>query len=346
LAARRRPAARAVALAVAGATVAFAGGTACTGSTADPLQVADTFQPATPASSPPTSRIPFGQLIPLTAQATAAVVEPTTHNLAVAATGPDRLLLYDLNRLDAAPQTVVLPGAVDQLDVGAPGELLAPVRAANVLLRITPGPAGSTPDVRSLPVGGGPNAAAVSGRYTVVALADQGVVAVLDGERLLHTVPGFTGPADLVATGTRVAVLDRGRTAVTTIEPATGTLGPALRAGHGAANAVGDRFGRVLVTDTRDGELLAFGVDPLIMRQRYPVPGAPYGIAYDPARDLAWVTLTETNEVVGFDVAGGEPAQRYRLAALRQPNAVAVDPDSGTVVVVSGSGEGIQVVRP
>jgi hypothetical protein len=343
---RRRPTARAVALAVAGATVALAGGTGCTSSMTDPLQVADAFQPAVPALSPPTIAAPFGQLIPLAAAAHAAVVEPVSRTLAVSVTGPDRLLLYDLTRLDAAPQTVVLPGAVDQLDVGTAGELLAPVRAANVLLRITAVPGGGTPTVRSTAVAGGPVAATVSGAHTVVALADQGAVVVLDGDRAVQTVGGFTGPADLVASGARVAVLDRLRTAVAIVDPAAGRLGPALRAGNGAANAVGDRFGRVLVTDTRDGELLAFGVEPLIMRQRFPVPGAPYGIAYDPGRDLVWVTLTERNQVVGFDVAGGEPVQRYQLATVRQPNAVAVDHGSGTVFVVSGSGEGIQVVRP
>jgi len=112
-----------------------------------------------------------------------------------------------------------------------------------------------------------------------------------------------------------------------------------------ATNAVGDRFGRVLVTDTRDGELLAFSADPLIMRQRFPVPGAPYAIAYDPVRDLAWVTLTERNEVVGFHVAGGEPVERFRLATVRQPNTVAVDPRSGAVIVGSGTGDGVQVVE-
>ena len=132
---------------------------------------------------------------------------------------------------------------------------------------------------------------------------------------------------------------------------APNTLGESIRGRHihstfpdGATNAVGDRYGRVLVTDTRDGELLAFSAAPLIMRQRFPVPGGLYAIAYDRARDLAWVTLTERNEVVGFDVAGGEPVERYRLATVRQPNAVAVDPNSGALIVGSGTGDGIQVV--
>lgn len=105
-----------------------------------------------------------------------------------------------------------------------------------------------------------------------------------------------------------------------------------------------DRFGRVFVVDTRGGELMAFSTAPLIMRLRYPLPGAPYGMAYDEARDLVWITLTERNEVVGFDVAGGEPVEKHRFATVRQPDSVAVDPGSGRVFVASGDGRGMQVI--
>jgi hypothetical protein len=317
--------------------------TGCVRTTGDPLQVVDTLQAATPATSPPRTVQPAGRVFPLGAPASAAVVDPVTSTLAVAVRGPDRLLLYDLRQPDAVPRTVELPGAVDQLDLGGPGELLAPVPSSKALLRITlTGPAGVP--VRATALDGAPAAAAVVGPHTVVALQDR--VVVLDGDPVTRTITGFTGAADVVAVGDRAAVLDRPRTALVTIDPVSGRQGPGLRAGNGATNAVSDRFGRVLVTDTRDGELLAFSAQPMIMRQRYPVPGAPYAIAYDRVRDLAWVTLTERNEVVGFDVAGGEPVERYRLATVRQPNAVAVDEHDGTVIVASGTGEGMQVVQP
>ena len=337
---RRQPTARAVAVALVGATIASAG--CADGTDADPLQVADTLSAATPAVSPPRAAEPAGRVLAVGTPVAAAVVEPTTRTLAVAVGGPDQLLLYDLGRPVAAPGAVALPGAVARLGLGAPGELLAPVPTAGVLLRI--GLGGGQPTVRTVTVPGAPAAAAVVGAHTVVALADR--VLVLDGDTVIRTVVGFAGAADVVAVGDRAAVLDLLRTALVMVDPASGRLGPGLRAGNGATNAVGDRYGRVLVTDTRDGEMLAFSAQPLIMRQRYPVPGAPYAIAYDRARDLAWVTLTARNEVVGFDVAGGEPVQRYRLTTVRQPNAVTVDDATGTVVVASGTGEGIQVVQP
>jgi DNA-binding beta-propeller fold protein YncE len=333
---------------VVAATVALiaAAASALAGCGAGRAEFTDTQPAAAPAVSPQPGKTPAGTVLPITAKVTAAAVGPGTNILALAVSGPDRLLLVDLSNPVEPPRTVELPGVVEQLDPGArEGELLAPVRSAGMLLTVDVTSQSDQSAVRSVALDGGPVAATVVDGQTVVALADRPAVAVLDGERVVHTLTEFAGPADVVAAGGKVAVLDRPRTAVTTIDTADGKLGPSLRAGNGATNAVADRFGRVLVTDTRDGELLAFSADPLIMRQRFPVPGAPYAIAYDPTRDLAWVTLTERNEVVGYDVAGGEPVERHRLATIRQPNAVAVDPNSGAVIVASGTGDGVQVVK-
>ena len=143
--------------------------------------------------------------------------------------------------------------------------------------------------------------------------------------------------------------LDRLRSAVfemTTDDKGAETRGAGLRAGDGATNGVPDRFGRLLVVDTRGGEFIAFSINPLIMRQRYPMPGTPYGIAYDGKRDIAWITLTDRNEVVGLNVAGGEPTEKHRFSTVRQPNTVSVDQESGRVTVTSGDNGGIQVISP
>ena len=67
----------------------------------------------------------------------------------------------------------------------------------------------------------------------------------------------------------------------------------ALRAGQGATTMAADPLGRVLVADTRGGELLVYGVDPLILRQAYPVRQSPYGLVG--SRALAWVSQTASN---------------------------------------------------
>ena len=104
-----------------------------------------------------------------------------------------------------------------------------------------------------------------------------------------------------------------------------------------------DAAGRVLVADTRGNELLVYGVNPLILRQRYPVAGAPYGLTGS-AR-LAWVSETATNTVVGYDLATGIPVEKVRYSTVRQPNSLAFDDESNTLFVVSGSGAGVQVIK-
>ena len=85
-----------------------------------------------------------------------------------------------------------------------------------------------------------------------------------------------------------------------------------------------------------------FGADPLILRQRYPVRDAPYGLAG--SSRLAWVSQTATNTVVGYDLATGIPVEKVRYRTVQQPNSLAFDDSSGTLYVVSGSGAGVQAI--
>lgn len=300
--------------------------------------------PAGPASAPLGGPRPAGTVEPLGAPATEVVVDPRTRTMAVALADPPRLLLRTLDGA-APPRQVPLPGPAADLVLAAEGgPLLVPVTAPGSLIRVPlDGGAPSRTDL-----GGAARDAVAVGGVTVVALGDR--LVVLEGNRSRRTIPGFLDAARLVPTGapnaTKVGVLDWGRTAVSVVDLSTGQISPMLRAGNGAAGAVPDRFGRMLVTDVRDGELLAFAGDPPVLRQRFPLPGAPYGVAYDGRRDLAWVTLTARDEVVGLNMAGGEPVVVHRFTTVHQPDAVAVDPVSGRVLVVSATGAGLQVIDP
>ncbi|HXO13749.1 MAG TPA: hypothetical protein VN871_15455, partial [Mycobacterium sp.] len=95
--------------------------------------------------------------------------------------------------------------------------------------------------------------------------------------------------------------------------------------------------------DTRGGQLLVFGVDPLILRQAYPVLESPHGVAG--SRGLAWVSQTAANIVIGYDLSTGIPLEKVRYPTVRQPNALAFDDATGTLYVVSGSGEGVQIIE-
>lgn len=146
----------------------------------------------------------------------------------------------------------------------------------------------------------------------------------------------------IVTVGDDAVVLDRGQTSVTALD-SRGKPQQALRAGEGATTMTSDPAGRVLVVDTRGGQLLVFGVDPLIERQAYPVSHAPYGLAG--SSKLAWVSQTAANVVVGYDLATGIPVEKVRYPTVQQPDSLAYDEASNTLYVVSGSGAGIQVIR-
>jgi hypothetical protein len=308
----------------------------------DDLQIVANPVAAGPVPSPAAAVRPAGTVLPQSSAVTAVVADPASRTLAVALAGPPSVQLYDLDHLAAPPRSVALPGPAERLGL-APGQLLASVPSRRLLGRIAL-PGG---ELTTVPVAGQPAGSVVNGPQTLVAVRDRKAVDVLEGATVVKTIDGQLYSADdVLSTGTGTVVLDRLRTALFELDVPAGLVREGLRAGDGATNAVADSFGRVLVTDTRAGALLAFSTDPLLMRQRYPVPGGVYGIAYDANRALAWVTLTQRNEVVGYDVRGGEPVEKYRFPTVRQPNSVTVDGRTSRVVVGSAAGEGTQVIQP
>ena len=110
----------------------------------------------------------------------------------------------------------------------------------------------------------------------------------------------------------------------------------------GATRIASDPAGRILVTDTRGGQLLVFGVEPLIERQAFPVPDAPFGLTG--SAELTWVSQSASNTVVGYDLSTGIPVEKVRYPTVRQPDSLAFDDASDTLYVVSGSGAGVQVI--
>lgn len=309
------------------------------GGQGDELQIVSNPVAATAPVSPVAAAKPAGTVLPA-GNIGAIATQDTTRILAVAV--GNTVSLHRLDDPGPAPAVITLDGPVENLTTGT-GELLASIPSRGEIARIAL-PGGK---ITTIPVAGAPADAIPGASGTLVAVRDRKAIDLLDGGTALKTITGGLYSADrIVGTGTGTVVLDRLRNAVFTVDVPGGTIGHGLRAGDGATNAVADSYGRVLVTDTRGGALLAFSTSPLLLRQRYPVPGGIYAIAYDPARGLAWVTLTERNEVVGFDVRGGEPTEKYRFPTIRQPNSIAVDERNARVFVGSATGEGIQVIQP
>ncbi|MEC9323559.1 MAG: hypothetical protein VYB90_06965, partial [Actinomycetota bacterium] len=254
-----------------------------------------TIAPASAAASPPASATPEGQVLPLAAPAQAAVFDPATRSLVVLGpSGADRSVVTVLPA-DGAPVPVELGGSAGALVADAAGTVLLPTRGGYFALDVAAGaaerigvPGRDDVDFTAL-------ARRADGRL-VLGSAD-GTVYTLDSQGdVAAQVKIFARVDSIVTQGDTAVVLDRGQTSVTSLN-ADGTDDEhALRAGEGATTMVADAAGRVLVTDTRGGELLVYGVDPLMLRQRFPVPDAPYGLVASGGDTpvLAWVAQTAT----------------------------------------------------
>ncbi|SNR78438.1 hypothetical protein SAMN06265360_11945 [Haloechinothrix alba] len=312
----------------------------------DALQVVDDPEAVGPVDSPEQTSEPDGTVIDVPAGVSDVAVHAESGTLAAALTaGGDAgaaVLLYPLDDLPEPLREIAVPGDVEQL---VPGEnaFLATVPGQDELLHLSPegGVVGRTG------IEGAPAGVTEHGDSRIVASRERAEVDVFEHEQRTASIGDDIASADrVISTGDAVVVLDRLRSAVFEVDLEERDIGLGLRAGQGATNATADGFGRVLVTDTLSDGLLAFAADPLVLVQRYPVHGGIYAIAYDAERDLAWVTLTARNEVVGFDVAGGQPEEIHRFDTVRQPNSVTVENQDGRVVVGSAAGEGIQVIEP
>lgn len=294
-----------------------------------------TIEAATAAASPPAATTPAGLVVPVSGPAAGACYDAATRSLAVL--GPQILTVVAADR---STRTVRLPSAASALAGDGAGRVWAATRGGVIEVDLAAATA------RPVPVDGEPDtdftaiARRADGRLLLGSAT--GTVYLLD-ERMAvsHRTPIFARVDAIVTLGDTAVVLDRGQTSVTALD-ADGDPRQALRAGLGATSIAADSAGRVLVTDTRGGQLLVFTVDPLIQRQGYPVGDSPFGVVG--SSTLVWVSQTASNTVVGYDLATGIPVERVRYPTVRQPDTLAYDETSGTLYVVSGVGAGVQVI--
>src|SRR6267154_475764 len=214
-----------------------------------------------------------------------------------------------------AARPVPLPGPATAMTGDNDGRVYASTRGGYFRVDIRSGTA-SRVDIEGQP---GADFTAIARRADgklVLGSADGAVYTLSSYAVVGASLKIFARVDALVAQGNTAVVLDRGQTSVTTMSASGDHADHALRAGEGATTMAADSAGRVLVADTRGDELLVFGTNPLILRQRYPVRDAPYGLASSapsrhggdnsaPSRNggdmrpgLAWVSQTATNTVV------------------------------------------------
>ena len=321
------------------------------GCSSNPLASAPrTIEPARAADSPPASQNPAGAVRPLAGHPLAAVFDSGTRQLAVLCPGSEpseSATIALFGAAQAPPRVIDLRARAAALTGDDHGTVYLSVRGGYLMVHLA---AGDTEQVRV--------ADAANTDFTAIARRADGKVELGSADGAVYTVApaasasSGTATVDnrnkifarvdaLVTQGNTTVVLDRGQTSVTTIG-ADGRVEQALRAGEGATTLAADPQGRVLVVDTRGGQLLVYGVDPLILRQAYPVRQVPYGLAA--SRVLAWISQTASNVVIGYDLSTGIPVEKVRYPTVQQPNTLAFDEASDTLYVVSGSGAGVQVI--
>lgn len=329
------------------AAATVAGLTACgTESDDSDSSQLDTLPVATVAESPVDTARPAGNVV---AQGAAQAMAVAGGTAAVLGTDGRTVTLHaKAGAVPApAPRPVRLPidGVVDVVGVGDHFLAVGP----RGLVRIEPDGTTSLADVAI----DAPLSLAVDGDRVLVG-TETGKLLVLSANGERHAeYDGYARVDDiLVAPDTasdvegQVSVLDRAQSAVLPIDIETGDRKASLRAGNGATNAVVDRFGRILVTGTRDDEFYAFFGQPIVMRLRYPTPASPFALAYDEKRDLLWVSSTAENEAVAYDLSRGDARERSRVATVGQVTAMTVDPTTGRLLIASGRGDGLQSVAP
>ncbi|MFQ6330803.1 YncE family protein [Nocardia sp. CWNU-33] len=299
-----------------------------------------TRPPATAAVSSDTTAAPADQVLSVTTPITDLLVVTGTGLLAALDSSATALLLIDPAATPPVVRAVALPAKAAALASGQDGEVL--VALPNRVLRVDSAASTTT----AVTVDGDVHAVQERGDGALVVGTADGKVRVLSpaGE-VLDTVSGLASADALALTGDRVSVLDRRQTSLTELDLGKDQLGLALRAGDGATNLITDHFGRIVVTDTAGNELLVYTAGPLVLRQRFPVGSSPYALAYDQRSETVWVTCTQTNEVVGFDLSTGIPKEVGRFPTVRQPNSVAIDERTGDLFVGSATGNGLQRIR-
>ena len=300
---------------------------------------------AEPAGAPTTLVAPAGRLVALGEGGPEGLVaDPKTGLVAVALRAPGRLALVD-GRSGRVTGTVTLPGSARHVALAAAGgPVLVPVEDRGMLVQVGL-PTGKV-STRTIVGRGAHDAAAWAGRVFV---SDEGAaaVSVIQDGQVVATLTGPQQPGGVAAGDGRVGVVDVRAGLLYVYDPTT--LGPVdqVPAGAGPTHVVADGHGGLVVADTRGGALLRYRLRPDVrLLERLALSGRPYGLAADPGRRAVWVTLTDTNRLVGVRVTRDGLRPFANLPTVRQPNSVALDVTSGRVDV-AGSADGmLQILTP
>jgi DNA-binding beta-propeller fold protein YncE len=284
-------------------------------------------------------------LVPVGTAPEGVVVDAATRMVAIAKRDPNELVLMNADTGDVVNR-IPLPGFVRHLQLADPGgPVLVPVESANALVRV------ELPSGRALPqvvTGVVPHDAAQAANGSVyVANEHGGTVSVLRGLQVVKVFAGSVQPAGLAAVGESMGLIDVRKNDLTVYDTRNLRIVGSVPAGEGPTHLVADKHGRLIAADTRGDAIRVF--EPLPTPHQVgeiAQPGGPYGIAYDPTRDLLWVASSGTNEVVGYDMSQPTPREVKRLPTVQNPYTLGVDATTGRLFIAGVSAGVVQVVDP
>lgn len=164
-----------------------------------------------------------------------------------------------------------------------------------------------------------------------------GEISVEAGSDQILAVPNADGDDGIVR-------IQRSDSTIQNIDWPKDRAGGRLRVGQGVGQiAVGDN-GVVLASDTEGGRIAIYTSDDVVRLHQYGVvDGAPWAVAWDDSRELAWVTTTDNNIAHAYSIDKGVPKSRGDFATLADAQNIAAL-SNGTIVVASASGQGLQFV--
>ena len=299
---------------------------------------------AEPASSPPLTARPAGRVVAVGRKPEGVAADPATGLAAVALREPASVALVDTTT-GRVRRRVAVPGAARHLQLAQPGgPVLVPAEPAARLVRIGL-PDGATTSVQT---GRQPHDAARAGSRDFVANELDSSLSVFASRRRVAQIrtalqPGGVASADQ---GRKVALISVRARRLELFDAVTLRRVGSVAAGTGPTHVVSDGGNYLYVVDTKAGAVLVFRIVPeLHLLRRYPLPGSPYGIAFDPAARRLWVTDTARNQLVEL-TAGARPRALRRFPTVRQPDSVAVEARSGLVLVTGKVAGVLQLLDP
>ncbi|GAA4635243.1 YncE family protein [Mycolicibacterium sediminis] len=305
---------------------------------------ADNLPPAAePQRAPALTGPASGMQVPVGDSPEGIVADEQTRTVAVAKRNPDELVLINADTGVVTGRTP-LPGAVRHLQLAKPGgPVLVPVESANALVRVDL-PSGRAE--QQIITGTVPHDASEAPNGTVfVANELGGTTTVLRGDDIVKVFTDSVQPAGMAPVGNLMGMLDVRKNDLTVYDADKLTIVGSTPAGDGPTHLVADKHGRYIAADTRGDAVRVFSTEPRALSE-IAQPGGPYGITYDPARDILWVASSGTNEVVGYDMATETPREVKRVATVQNPYTVAVDPLTGRLFIAGVTAGVVQIVDP